>query len=231
MAWVQATRSAAAIPLGAFADLLPADVRSDDLLELMRRSAAALRGRADGRRIVIGVDDGHSLDPTSAALVLQLASTRVAFVVVTVRSGDAAPDAITSLWKDVGRAAPDAAAARRGRDDRPRRAGARRHRWSRARSRWIVDEQPGQRAVRARAPARRASRAATSCPTAGSGASSAIRRCASRSATSSTRGWPASTRPSATRSSCWRSASRCRSRSSSSSPAPSRWPPPRRGGS
>ena len=71
--WVQATRSAAAIPLAAFADLLPADVRSDDLLELMRRSAAALRGRADGRPIVIGVDDAQSLDPTSAALVLQLA--------------------------------------------------------------------------------------------------------------------------------------------------------------
>src|SRR5262249_50974329 len=100
--WVQATRSAAAIPLAAFAELLPDDVGSDDLLQLMRRSAAALRSRAAGRPIVIGVDDAHSLDPSSAALVLQLASARTAFLVVTVRRGEPSPDAITSLWKDAG---------------------------------------------------------------------------------------------------------------------------------
>src|SRR5262249_27379573 len=97
--WVQATRSAAAIPLAAFAELLPDDVGSDDLLQLMRRSAAALRSRAAGRPIVIGVDDAHSLDPSSAALVLQLASSRTAFLVVTLRRGEPSPDAITSLWK------------------------------------------------------------------------------------------------------------------------------------
>jgi hypothetical protein len=35
--WAQATRSSATIPLGAFAGLIPEDVRSDDALELMRR--------------------------------------------------------------------------------------------------------------------------------------------------------------------------------------------------
>src|SRR6478609_5046918 len=48
--WAQATRSSATIPLGAFAGLIPDDVRSDDALELMRRSADALRTQAGGRK-------------------------------------------------------------------------------------------------------------------------------------------------------------------------------------
>ena len=100
--WVQATSSAAAVPLGAFAGLLPNDVRSDDTLELMRRSVAALRDRAGGRKVVLGVDDAQLLDPVSAALVLHLTVSESAFVVATVRSGDRCPDAIVSLWKDAG---------------------------------------------------------------------------------------------------------------------------------
>ena len=100
--WVQATRSASAIPLGAFADLIPDDVRSDDALELLRRSGDALRERARDRRVVLGVDDAQLLDPISAALVLHLATTSTAFVLATVRSGEPVPDAIQSLWKDAG---------------------------------------------------------------------------------------------------------------------------------
>ena len=102
VAWVQATRSAAAVPLGAFADLIPDDVRSDDTLELMRRSTEALRERAGGRRLVLGLDDAQRLDPVSAALVLHLAGGGGAFVLATVRAGEPGPDAITSLWKDAG---------------------------------------------------------------------------------------------------------------------------------
>ena len=100
--WVQATRSAAAVPLGALAALVPADVRSDEPVELMRRSAEALRERAAGRPVVLGVDDAQLLDPSSAALVLQLTLSRGAFVVATVRTGEPAPDAVLSLWKDAG---------------------------------------------------------------------------------------------------------------------------------
>ena len=75
--WIRATRSAATVPLGAFAGLLPPGVRSDDPLELMRRSADALRERAEGRRVVLGVDDAQLLDPTSAALVLHLTETGI----------------------------------------------------------------------------------------------------------------------------------------------------------
>ncbi len=100
VAWVQATSSAATVPLGAFAGLLPEAVRTDDALELMRRSVDSLRRQADGRPVVLGVDDGQLLDPVSAALVLHLTVTETAFVIVTVRSGEPCPDAIVSLWKD-----------------------------------------------------------------------------------------------------------------------------------
>jgi DNA-binding CsgD family transcriptional regulator len=107
--WVQATRSAAAVPLGAFVALLPPDARSDDLLALMRQSMASLRSRAEGRPIVLGVDDAQCLDSTSAALTLHLAATSTAFLVVTLRVGEPCPDAVVSLWKDAGVAKMDLA--------------------------------------------------------------------------------------------------------------------------
>ncbi len=97
--WVQATRSAASVPLGAFAEMIPNDVRSDDPLELIRISLRALRAAGPGK-LVLGVDDAQLLDPPSAALVLQLTITATAFVVATLRTGEPCPDAITSLWKD-----------------------------------------------------------------------------------------------------------------------------------
>jgi DNA-binding CsgD family transcriptional regulator len=98
--WIQATHSAAEVPLSPFAAVLPADTRTDDLLGLLRATAGALSDRAGMRQLVIGVDDGQLLDPTSAALVLHLATERIAFVIVTVRGGEAVPDAISALWRD-----------------------------------------------------------------------------------------------------------------------------------
>jgi predicted ATPase len=49
--------------------------------------------------LVVFVDDAHLLDGGSATLVHQLALTRAATVLVTVRSGEAAPDPVV-LWKD-----------------------------------------------------------------------------------------------------------------------------------
>ncbi len=98
--WVQATRSGAAVPLAAMADLVPDEVRSDDVVALMRRCGEELRARAGSREVVIGVDDAQLLDPVSAALVLHLATSGSAFVLATVRAGEPCPDAIVSLWKD-----------------------------------------------------------------------------------------------------------------------------------
>ena len=99
---MQATRSAASVPLGAFAGVIPEEVGSDDLFELLRRSAAAISGLAGTRPLVIGVDDAQLLDPTSAALVLHLANGGGCFMLATVRTGEPCPDAIVSLWKDGG---------------------------------------------------------------------------------------------------------------------------------
>ncbi|MBV9167813.1 MAG: AAA family ATPase [Solirubrobacterales bacterium] len=98
--WVQATRSAAGVALGAFAAVLPPEVRSDDPFQLIQRASEALRSRAGGRALVLALDDAQWLDPVSATLALHLATTTTAFVVATVRTGEPCPDAIVSLWKD-----------------------------------------------------------------------------------------------------------------------------------
>ena len=99
VAWVRATRSAASIPLGAFAPLLPATERPEGV-ELLARARHALAEHAAGRRLVLCVDDGPLLDDASAALVHQLVAAGEAFAIVTVRQGDPVPDALRALWKD-----------------------------------------------------------------------------------------------------------------------------------
>ena len=90
----------ATIPLGAFAALLPAGAGAAHGVELLARARQALAERADGRRLVLSVDDGQLLDDASAALVHQLVAAREAFAVVTVRSGEPEPDALRALWKE-----------------------------------------------------------------------------------------------------------------------------------
>lgn len=80
--------------------VIPIEVRSESLFELMRRATEAMRELAGGRELVVGVDDGQLLDQISAALVLHLVSSAAAFVVATVRSDEKCPDAIVTLWKD-----------------------------------------------------------------------------------------------------------------------------------
>jgi DNA-binding CsgD family transcriptional regulator len=99
-----ATRSAAQLPFGALAPLVPADRPGpgavDDRADLLRRSMAALVQRAAGRRLVLFVDDAHLLDDASATLVHQVAATGAATVLATVTGGGPAPDPIVALWKD-----------------------------------------------------------------------------------------------------------------------------------
>jgi hypothetical protein len=49
---------------------------------------------------VIGVDDAHDLDEVSASLLHQLVLRNTAAVILTLRTGRSAPDAVTALWKD-----------------------------------------------------------------------------------------------------------------------------------
>ena len=99
--WVRASRSARSMPLGAFAALLPAtDRRLPEGVELLARARQALAERAAGRRLVLCVDDGQLLDDASAALVHQLVAAGEAFVIVSLRRDERAPDALRALWKD-----------------------------------------------------------------------------------------------------------------------------------
>jgi DNA-binding CsgD family transcriptional regulator len=102
--WLVATATGPSIPFGAFGPLVPkiggsAGNQPDpfDLLQHLRREVVA---RAEGKQLVLVVDDAHRLDEASATLVFQLVSTEGAMAVVTVRSGAAMPDGMRALWKE-----------------------------------------------------------------------------------------------------------------------------------
>ena len=94
--WVAGTESARSIPLGVFAQFVGSATAPDPVAFL----AAARETLLAQGQCVIGVDDAHLLDQLSATLLHQLALDGSARIVATVRSGEAVPDAITSLWKD-----------------------------------------------------------------------------------------------------------------------------------
>jgi DNA-binding NarL/FixJ family response regulator len=96
--WAVATASARVLPLGAFAATL--GVVGPDPARLVRQASEALVSGAGRAGVVVGVDDAHLLDELSAVLVHQLVLRRAASVVLTLRTGETAPDAVTALWKD-----------------------------------------------------------------------------------------------------------------------------------
>ena len=93
-----ATTSARSVPLGAFADY--ADQLGPDPLARVRDVVDAVICTASRGPVVVGVDDAHLLDEQSALVVHQIVRRHIATVVLTVRTGEPAPDAITALWKD-----------------------------------------------------------------------------------------------------------------------------------
>lgn len=101
-AWAVATASGTTIPFGALAHLLPPlqAAHQPSGLQLLQQAMATLGRSGSGRPLVLGIDDAHLLDDTSATLIHQIALTGAASLVVTLRTGEPAPDAITSLWKD-----------------------------------------------------------------------------------------------------------------------------------
>ncbi|MFE1592913.1 LuxR C-terminal-related transcriptional regulator [Nocardia sp. NPDC058705] len=94
--WALATSSARGLPLGAFSDLC--QHLGSDPMQLVHEVIHALT--APDQPVVVAVDDAHLLDELSALLVHQLVVRRLATVLLTVRTGMPAPDAITALWKD-----------------------------------------------------------------------------------------------------------------------------------
>jgi DNA-binding NarL/FixJ family response regulator len=99
--WAVGTESASGIPFGALAHLLPEDLAPlPDLGNLLAAAAAMVVGERAGPPLVVAVDDAHHLDPTSAALIHHLALGGDAFVLVTRRTEDPAPDAVDALSRD-----------------------------------------------------------------------------------------------------------------------------------
>ncbi|MGW5152521.1 LuxR family transcriptional regulator, partial [Rhodococcus koreensis] len=67
---------------------------------VVQRATAALVDGANSAGVVVAVDDAHLLDDLSSLLVQHQMIRRAATVILTLRSGESAPDAVTGLWKD-----------------------------------------------------------------------------------------------------------------------------------
>jgi DNA-binding CsgD family transcriptional regulator len=98
--WIGATRAAVAIPCGAIAPLLPDDAPVGGSLVLMRAAARRVAGWGGRHRAVIVVDDAHLLDDASSTVIAHLVTNRLAFVILTVRTGEPVPDVLTQLCRD-----------------------------------------------------------------------------------------------------------------------------------
>ncbi|HYZ97532.1 MAG TPA: AAA family ATPase, partial [Acidimicrobiales bacterium] len=88
--WTAGSEELSSVPLGAFAHLVAVDPGRSAGWSLDAGGFAgaleALRGAAGGRRLWVGVDDAHLLDPASIGLLQLVARQGFGFVVVTVRS-------------------------------------------------------------------------------------------------------------------------------------------------
>jgi len=88
------------VPFQVFAEVLQGtDADPRDGVRFLEAARRAVCERAEGRPVVLGVDDVHLLDLPSAALVHHLAATLEVTAVATLRSGAAAPAPIASLWR------------------------------------------------------------------------------------------------------------------------------------
>ncbi|MGH3641333.1 MAG: LuxR C-terminal-related transcriptional regulator [Mycobacterium sp.] len=96
--WIVGTNSARQIPLGAFTSSMGEGI--SDPLSNVRRIINSFVAQQRKGRVLIGVDDAHLLDGLSAHVVHQLAQSRAARLVVTLRTGGTEPDAVTALCKD-----------------------------------------------------------------------------------------------------------------------------------
>lgn len=99
---VLATRAAASLPLGAFTITSPIarNLGATAPEAAIAQAADALEETANGRELIVFVDDAHHLDDLSAALILHLATTGKAFVIGTMRVDESCPDAVTALHKE-----------------------------------------------------------------------------------------------------------------------------------
>ena len=95
---IAATATSRSVALGAFWQWT--DSTGTAPFALVRRVIEALTEGTQPDRLVVLVDDAHQLDELSALVLHQLVHSRAAAVIVTIRTGEPAPAAVTALWKD-----------------------------------------------------------------------------------------------------------------------------------
>ncbi|MGH3522365.1 MAG: AAA family ATPase, partial [Mycobacterium sp.] len=94
--FVLGTETSKAVPLAAFYWLMTLHAVREPAVML----SAAQRTLEQEKSLVVVVDDAHLLDPLSATLVHNLAAGGSTRLIVTIRSGNPVPDAVTALWKE-----------------------------------------------------------------------------------------------------------------------------------
>ena len=100
---VRATRASSSMPLGAFAQTLAFGGLADgaDPASRLRAAVDHLLGDLDSdARLALFVDDVHALDDTSTTLLLHLAMSGRADLVMTLRAGEPVPEPVSVLWRD-----------------------------------------------------------------------------------------------------------------------------------
>jgi hypothetical protein len=95
--WVMGTSAARSLPLGVFASF--GNPTAVDSLEAVRAVIESLTAALPGTTAVIGVDDVHLLDDLSTFVLHQIVQSRLAHVLMTVRSGEDVPEGIRDVWK------------------------------------------------------------------------------------------------------------------------------------
>jgi predicted ATPase len=94
--FVLGTKTARAVPLAALQRWVTVEEPHEPAVLL----AAAHRALADETDLLMVVDDAHLLDRLSALFVHQVAASGATKMIVTIRSGEQIPDAVTALWKE-----------------------------------------------------------------------------------------------------------------------------------
>jgi DNA-binding CsgD family transcriptional regulator len=97
---ITASESMRPLPFGAFAQLVPSNVHQVDQVDLLSVLGRDVQRRAEGRPIVLAVDDVHLLDGLSAGFIDYVAGRRLATVLLTLRSGSPIPDALGRLCRN-----------------------------------------------------------------------------------------------------------------------------------
>lgn len=96
--WVVGTAAGQSIPLGAFVEW--AAELDGKPLQIVRGVISAITSGAQGKPVLVVVDDVHLLDDLSAFVLYHLVLGQAATVIATLRTGERTPDALTALWKD-----------------------------------------------------------------------------------------------------------------------------------